>query len=84
VPASVPTDSIFGILDFDLGRRPLRLATPEELAGFLAAHPGSRLALSLESAQKLPPALRDRLALLYDESGRRASPWGIVEWREPR
>ncbi len=81
VPAGVPTDSIFGILDFDLGRLPERLATPAEVAGFFAAHPGSRLALSLESAQRLPPALRDHLVLVYDESGKRASPWAVAERR---
>jgi 4-amino-4-deoxy-L-arabinose transferase-like glycosyltransferase len=81
VPAGVPTDSIFGILDFDLGRLPERLATPAEVAGFFAAHPGSRLALSLESARQLPPALRDHLVLVYDESGKRASPWAVAERR---
>jgi 4-amino-4-deoxy-L-arabinose transferase-like glycosyltransferase len=81
VPPEVPTDSIYGILDFDLGRPPLRLARPEEVAGFFAAHPGARLALSLESALRLPPTLRDHLALVYDETGKKAAPWGVAEWR---
>ncbi len=81
VPPEVPTDSIYGILDFDLGRRPLRLATPGDLAAFLAAHPGARVALSVDSAMRLPPTLRDRLALAYDETGRKASPWAIAEAR---
>jgi len=81
VPPEVPTDSIFGILDFDLGRPPLRLATPGELAAFYAGHPGGRVAMSLESARRLPPALRDGLVHLYDETGRRASPWMVAGWR---
>ena len=83
VPAGVPTDSIFGILDFDLGRRPLLLETPGELASFLAAHPGARVALSVESARRLPADLRARLAFVYDEIGRRASPWAIAEESSP-
>jgi len=81
VPAEVPTDSIYGILDFDLGRRPLRLSDPAELAAFLAAHPGARVALSVESAMRLPPAFRDHLALAYDETGKKASRWAIAEPR---
>src|SRR5262249_29847824 len=81
VPAGVPTDSIFGILAFDLGGRPVRLAPPAELAGFLAANPGGRVALSVESARRLPPALRDRLDLVYDETGRKASPWAVAARR---
>jgi 4-amino-4-deoxy-L-arabinose transferase-like glycosyltransferase len=81
VPADVPTDSIFGILDFDLDRRPLRLATPDEVAAFFAARPGGRVALSLESARRLPPALRERLDLVYDETGRKASPWALAALR---
>jgi len=81
VPPEVPTDSIYGILDFDLGRRPLRLATPSELAAFYAGHPGARVALSLDAAMRLPPNLRDHLALAYDETGRKASPWAVAEWR---
>jgi hypothetical protein len=81
VPPEVPTDSIYGILDFDLGRRPLRLATPGDLAAFLAASPGARVALSVDSAMRLPPTLRDRLALAYDETDRKASPWAIAEER---
>jgi len=81
VPAGVPTDSIFGILDFDLGRRPLRLSTPDEVAAFFASHPGEALALSVEAARRLPPDLRAHLDLVYDETGRKASPWAVAEWR---
>ncbi len=81
VPAGVPTDSIFGILDFDLDRRPRRLATPEEVAGYFASQPAGRLAMSVEAARKLPPALRDHLVFLYDESGLRAAPWAVAGWR---
>ena len=81
VPPEVPTDSIYGILDFDLGRRPLRLSTPGDLAAFYAAHPGARVALSLDSAMHLPPTLRNHLALAYDETGKKAAPWAVAEWR---
>lgn len=81
VPPEVPTDSIYGILDFDLGRPPLRLATPADLAAFYAAHPGARVALSVDSAMRLPSALRGHLALAYDETGKKASPWAVAEWR---
>ncbi|HEY8022586.1 MAG TPA: hypothetical protein VIH93_15880, partial [Thermoanaerobaculia bacterium] len=81
VPAGAPTDSILGILDFDLGRRPLRLSMPGEVAAFFASHPGGALALSVEAARRLPPGLRAHLDLVYDETGRRASPWAVAEWR---
>jgi 4-amino-4-deoxy-L-arabinose transferase-like glycosyltransferase len=87
VPAYVPPrtspESLFGIVGFNLGRRTERLRTPEELAGFCAARSAARLVIQIEAVAKLPPGLRGRLRYVYDETGRKASPYAIADCGEP-
>jgi len=83
VPAYLPpgtsNESLFGIIGFDLGRRTQPLTTPEELQSWLDTTPGARVLVRTEQACRLPPALLSRLHFLYDETGRKASPYAIAE-----
>ncbi|HZF11123.1 MAG TPA: glycosyltransferase family 39 protein [Thermoanaerobaculia bacterium] len=83
VPAYLPprrsAESLYGIVGFNLGRQTLPLATPEALDAYFADHPGARVVFRMDEAQQLPPELRGRLRFLYDESGKKAAPYGIGE-----
>ena len=74
-------ESLLGIVQFDLGRRVDVLAGPEDLAARLAGDPAGRVALQVEQWRKLPESLRAGLRLVYDETGRRASPYAIAAVR---
>jgi 4-amino-4-deoxy-L-arabinose transferase-like glycosyltransferase len=82
VPAYLPpgasNESIFGIVEFELGRRTFALQTPEQLAAWLRDHPGAPVLFRMEQARRLPDGLRRGLRFVYDETGRKASPFGIA------
>jgi 4-amino-4-deoxy-L-arabinose transferase-like glycosyltransferase len=80
VAAYRPSETILGIVEFDLGRSVLALKTPGEVAAFFAVQPAGRLVLSLDAWRHLPPALRTRLRPLYDETPTKASPYAIAAW----
>ncbi|HYL06564.1 MAG TPA: glycosyltransferase family 39 protein [Thermoanaerobaculia bacterium] len=79
-----PSETILGIVDFDLGRRVEALAGPAELAAFLGARPEGKLVLSLADWRRLPAPLRARLGLLYDETPTKASPYAVAAGRRYR
>jgi 4-amino-4-deoxy-L-arabinose transferase-like glycosyltransferase len=83
VPAYLPprqsSESFYGIVGFNLGRRTLPLATAEELGAYFASHPGARVVFRMEEVRQLAPELRERLRFLYDETGKKAAPYGIAE-----
>jgi 4-amino-4-deoxy-L-arabinose transferase-like glycosyltransferase len=85
VPAYVPPkdspESVCGIISFDLGRRTLLLRTPDELRALVERKPGARVVLRADEAFSLPTDLARRLVVLYDERGRKASPFVIAGWR---
>jgi 4-amino-4-deoxy-L-arabinose transferase-like glycosyltransferase len=81
IPAYLPegsNESIYGILGFELGRRTLALRTPDELAAWLRAHPSSPVLFRMKQARRLPASLLRELHFAYDETGRKASPFGIA------
>jgi len=78
VAAYRPSETTAGIVNFDLDRLVLPLATPAEVAAYFAAHPRGRLVLSLDGWRSLPAMPRDRLRLLYDETPAKASPFVIA------
>jgi 4-amino-4-deoxy-L-arabinose transferase-like glycosyltransferase len=80
VVAYRPSETTLGIVEFDLGRGVRALSAPGEVAAFFANRPAGRLVLSLDALRHLPPELRARLWLLYDESATKASPFGIAGW----
>jgi hypothetical protein len=71
-------ESVYGIIGFDLGRRTLPLTTPEELRGYLDRQPCARIVLRGADAGALPLDLQRRLFIVYDERGRKASPFLIA------
>ncbi len=75
VPAYLPpgqsNEVVFGMIGFKLGRRVLPLTTPEELRAWYGAHPGSAVLFRAPQAKKLP------LRFVYDETGRKASPFAL-------
>jgi 4-amino-4-deoxy-L-arabinose transferase-like glycosyltransferase len=81
VPAYLPpgqsNEVIFGMIGFKLGRRVLPLTSPEELRAWFAGHPGSAVLFRAPQAQKLPAELLVGLRFVYDETGRKASPYAI-------
>jgi 4-amino-4-deoxy-L-arabinose transferase-like glycosyltransferase len=83
VPAYLPpgqsNESLFGIIGFNLNRRTQPLDTPEEVQVYFASHPGARAIFRMGDAKKLPAELRERLRFVYDETGRKAAPFGIAE-----
>jgi len=78
VAAYRPSETTLGIIGFDLGRPIQILSGPAEVDTFLATRPDGRLVLSLGAFRQLPPPLRARLRLLYDETGAKASPFAIA------
>ena len=84
VPAYLPprqsNESLFGIVGFNLNRKTLPLTTPEEVRAYFARHPGARIVFRMEEARRLPAQLRGRLRLLYEETGKKAAPFGIAEF----
>lgn len=75
-----PSESVIGIIQFNLGRRVLLLASPREVEGFFARHPGSGVLFRVQDLRTLPPGLRRHLIPVYDETGRKASPFAIATW----
>jgi 4-amino-4-deoxy-L-arabinose transferase-like glycosyltransferase len=78
LPPVVSNEAIFGILGFKLGRLTRALTTPEDVEAWLASHPGMPILIRMEQFWRLPPDLRQRLRFVYDESGRKAAPFGIA------
>ncbi len=81
IPAYLPrgsNESVYGILEFELGRRTFALKTPDELAAWLRGHPGAPVLFRMQQARRLPAGLRQGLRFVYDETGRKASPFGIA------
>ncbi|HEY0514369.1 MAG TPA: glycosyltransferase family 39 protein [Thermoanaerobaculia bacterium] len=81
LPPVVSNEAIFGIIGFKLGRTTIPLSTPEEVRAWLAGHPGQPLLVRMEQLRRLPPDLRQGLAFVYDETGRKSAPFGIAVWR---
>jgi 4-amino-4-deoxy-L-arabinose transferase-like glycosyltransferase len=75
VPAYLPpgqsNEVVFGMIGFKLGRRVLPLTSPDELRAWFATHPGSAVLFRAPQARKLP------LRFVYDETGRKASPFAL-------
>jgi 4-amino-4-deoxy-L-arabinose transferase-like glycosyltransferase len=86
VPAYLPPEyspeSIYGMISFDLGRRTLLMKAPNELRTFIEQKPSARVVLRAREALRLPADLLGRLVILYDERGRKASPFVIASWRQ--
>ncbi|MEA2602950.1 MAG: hypothetical protein QOF89_3942 [Acidobacteriota bacterium] len=84
VPAYLPPkdspESVYGMISFDLRRRTQPLRTPDELRAFMEQEPGARVVLRANEAAELPSDLLGRLVILYDERGRKASPFVIASW----
>jgi 4-amino-4-deoxy-L-arabinose transferase-like glycosyltransferase len=78
LPPRVSAESVYGIIGFDLGRRTLPLTTPDELRAYLDRRPCARVVLRAEEIAALPPDLRRRLRIVYDERGRKAAPFLIA------
>jgi len=78
VAAYRPSETTLGIVEFDLGRRVRPLSGPADVGALFAARPAARLVLSLDALRHLPPPVRARLRLLYDETATKASPFVIV------
>ena len=81
LPPVVSNESIFGIIGFKLGRSTLPLGTPEEVRSWLASHPGAPILVRMEQLRRLPPDLQRGLSFVYDERGRKSSPFGIAVWK---
>jgi 4-amino-4-deoxy-L-arabinose transferase-like glycosyltransferase len=82
VPAYLPpgqsNEVVFGMIGFELGRRVRSLTSPEELRDWFQRNPGSAVLFRAPQAHKLPPELLRRLRFVYDETGRRASPYALA------
>jgi 4-amino-4-deoxy-L-arabinose transferase-like glycosyltransferase len=78
VAAYRPSETTEGIEGFDLDRAVEPFDTPAALVSLLARRPQARVVLSLADLRRLPPDLRARLCLLYDESSTKASPFAIA------
>jgi 4-amino-4-deoxy-L-arabinose transferase-like glycosyltransferase len=81
IPAYLPAgsnESVYGILEFELGRRTLALRSPDELAAWTRAHPGTPVLFRMKQARRLPASLLQGLRFVYDETGTKASPFGIA------
>ncbi|HEY0783874.1 MAG TPA: glycosyltransferase family 39 protein [Thermoanaerobaculia bacterium] len=76
-----PSESLLGIVGFDLNRTTMPLLTPEALEGYVASHPDALLVVALDDWQKLPSELRARFRPLYDETGFKASPYAVMAAR---
>jgi 4-amino-4-deoxy-L-arabinose transferase-like glycosyltransferase len=84
VAAYRPSETILGIVGFDLDRHVEPLDGPAALAARIGALPQGRLVLSLDAWRHLPAPLRARLRLLYDETPSKASPYAIAAWTVER
>ncbi|HTQ78452.1 MAG TPA: glycosyltransferase family 39 protein [Thermoanaerobaculia bacterium] len=84
VPAYLPprrsAESLYGILGFQLNRTAEPLPTAADLRAYFISHPGARVVFRMEEVGTLPADLRRHLRFLYDETGGKASPYGIAEW----
>ncbi|HEY4572566.1 MAG TPA: glycosyltransferase family 39 protein [Thermoanaerobaculia bacterium] len=81
IPVYLPVgsnESVYGILEFELGRRTLALKTPDELAAWTRVHPGAPVLFRMRQARRLPADVLRGLRFVYDETGRKASPFGIA------
>jgi len=85
VPAYLPpgqsNEVVFGMIGFELGRRVQPLTTPEELRDWYRRNLGSAVLFRAPQARKLPPELLPGLRFVYDETGRKASPYAIAALR---
>ena len=84
VPAYLPprqsSESLFGIVGFNLNRRTLPLTTPGEVQAYFGDPPGSASRLSgWKRRGSCRPRCAGRLRFLYDETGKKAAPFGIAE-----
>ncbi|MEO6195476.1 MAG: glycosyltransferase family 39 protein [Thermoanaerobaculia bacterium] len=80
LPPKLSPESVYGIISFDLGRRTLPLSTPDQLRAWIEQKPGARVVLRADEASHLPADLLGRAVILYDERGRKASPFVIADW----
>lgn len=81
IPAYLPVgsnESVYGILEFELGRQTLALRSPDKLAAWMRAHPGVPVLFRMKQARRLPADVLRGLRFVYDETGRKASPFGIA------
>jgi hypothetical protein len=81
IPAYLPVgsnESVYGILEFELGRRTFALRAPDDLAAWMRTHPGAPVLFRMRQARRLPAEPRQGLRFIYDETGRKASPFGIA------
>jgi hypothetical protein len=69
------------MIGFELGRRTLPLTSPEALRAWFEKNPGSAVLFRAPQARKLPPELLPGLRFVYDETGRKASPYAIAALR---
>ncbi len=76
-----PSETLQGIVQFDLARQVDAVADPAELSRRLDTSPGLRLVLPLDVWAKFPQPLRARLPLVYDEQATKASPYAIAAGR---
>ncbi len=82
LPPKCSPESVYGMISYDLGRRTLLLSTPDQLRALIEQKPDARVVLRADEALRLPADLLGRLVILYDERGRKASPFIIASWRE--
>jgi 4-amino-4-deoxy-L-arabinose transferase-like glycosyltransferase/uncharacterized protein YbjQ (UPF0145 family) len=80
LPVGVSNESVFGIIGFELGRRVLPLTTADELRAYFEKTPGALVVFRVKEVRRLPPELLGRLHFVYDETGRKASPYAIAGW----
>src|SRR5262249_30461754 len=63
-------------LEVERGTRPL--TGRDGLGAWLRAHPGAPVLFRMRQARRLPAGLLQELHFAYDETGRKASPFGIA------
>src|SRR3954451_21050901 len=83
LPAGQSNEVVFGMIGFKLGRRVLPLTSPEELRSWLEDHPESAVLARAPQARRLPPELLRELLFVWDETGRRASPYALLNASTP-
>jgi 4-amino-4-deoxy-L-arabinose transferase-like glycosyltransferase len=76
VPADRPSEALLGIVGFDLARDVTPLRSLSDLA--TACSTGGAVVFAKPLADRLPPEARARWIWIYDETGRKASPFGIA------
>ncbi len=72
-------EKIAAIVDYDLGRRLVLVHDADEAAAFLERQPGSALLVGAAELDRLPATLRRTTRLVYDERGRKASPYVVLQ-----